>query len=380
MKNHVLINILDDQKKNKKEIPRAICTKSIKTITRSSTNKTKKKEARALLLFIKTSVMWLMLPRLIIMEAIAIGITMAILNGNDSARYVANTISNTFGLVAGLVVGYMVTLSFDAGLDKFHSTMMIFKKDVLLSLISAASAVEACALARAKYRWKTEHNVPSKQDVNRMISLVNEMGEILEVLPYAFKRAALDVPCEGIYEDGITTCDSLVDPDTLPFRSDSTREKIFVTQEGDPLYYIKAFLVCTTYLMQEIAFADTYTMISNIQCNITDAFRGVQKIQTMYGVSMTRIYNRFIGLIIYSYVLCIPIMAYSEHYWPLTLVLYPLIVYVFLAPHVIGNMLRSNPHIHSPITLQPIDFWCNDTSQEVSIRIRNAISYIKSVV
>lgn len=375
MNDHIFININENKKKNEKRKHFSI----FKTKYREESFKNEilkpphqPRSWKGVLFFLKTTIFWLMLPRLLIMEIIAIIIIVIVFKSDQNARYVAGMVSTTFNLVAGIVVGYMVTISFDVGLDKYNKTVMIFKKDILQSLINTASAIESCAYTRHKYKWK--QNPPSHLDVLRVLNLLTELQELLENFPFAIKTVSID-----ILDAGELSSDFKLNIYTLLFSSEDIRKKIFSNENTDPIYQMLTYFMTSTYLLQELYFADTYMMLSNIQNGVCTAFNGMQSIQAMYGARIDRIYSHFIGIIIYLYVLCVPIMTYSEHYWSLVLLFYPLIVYIFLAPHIIGNMLRNNPCLNSPITMQSVDDWCQSTIEEIHYRMEGALQYIENI-
>lgn len=99
-------------------------------------------------------------------------------------------LKNSTSLVIGILVGYMVTLTFQAGLDKYNKVIETFQKEILMNHWDLVAAI-AGAAGNYNSREMTHGIGPAPKNLKMVIKTLQEMKEMIQVLPFVFEHSMI---------------------------------------------------------------------------------------------------------------------------------------------------------------------------------------------
>lgn len=348
-------------------------------------------------LFISQTSLWIVLPYIILYETIAVVETL-LLNyyGNSSIFQTTETIRNTFTIVVGFVVGYVVTISFEAGKKKFVTTSHKFYTDILYG--SLTFSIELTSLVRSRItrggmQGNESHTMSSIDEIRKILVNISDitaclpelcMHLITEEVKKIDKMDVIEASLGRSEENG--NCSSRldlfnkvekIDMDTLPGLRHSVlynsmninrqlARELAKNHVGDTIRTIQLWYLDNIHRLNRIDAIDDNVGYNRCIEHVNVLVNAVSGIQASYAIGIPPVYKRFVGIAIHLYILCVPVLIYTQQLWWLILIIYPVMVYLFISPHVIGSRISNSVDYANNTTKLPVAIWCSDTTSMIT--------------
>ena len=323
----------------------------------------------------------------------------------------ADILRNTFTFVVGVVVGFMDTILFQVGLNKYEQACACLYERVMHKIVDFSAQVRMCVQVVA-VKEGPDPCGPGGSDEDEVAARADaalRLAALVRALPYACKHAVmssgwrektsrypsfirtLEIPpsitireeafCAEApgYEKGVPPSGIERNQDALMSFEHVSLDRLLFPHLDASHDHLRDLLRRCEFELQCLEWTGAvpngpcYDRCLSLLYAVED---GVRSAQSVYAAEVPYIYRTFIGVVVHLYVLVVPVMFYTLDYWWIVLVLYPLLVYLFVAPHLIGLRLCRAMDYGRKTTYLPATQWCrqvvactDDNFQEVHRRL-----------
>lgn len=129
---------------------------------------------------------------------------------------------------------------------------------------------------------------------------------------------------------------------------------------GDHIRTMREYCVMKLVLLVKFGIVDKDFAFDRCLLSLDNIVQGVSFVQSTYCAQIPNAYRSFIGLAVHLYVITLPVFTYTPQLWWLVLIVYPLVVYLFLTPHLLGLTLSKSLEFFRYRSYLPINEWCED--------------------
>jgi hypothetical protein len=306
------------------------------------------------------TIFWLLLPTIAVMTAVAT-LELYILHKIkiDVSAEPMLAVKSMFSLGMTLVVGWMANLSFQSGMSRLTEASHLYHHACLGSLNQLAVYLRMCIVSGLN-----DDNDSKSVTKRKILCTLGALRKIMICIPEQYLNIINDVGSpSNDYRGAFHTSLDTTELSTL-LRSN-------IVNHPDPILAIQEHLLYNIQALSDNGVFRNYVHHGRCLELVSIMTNGILNIRSSYSLQFRGIYDSFVGLIVYGYMFVIPILAFTPGIWWAPLTMYPVVIYVVLAPHKLGVHLRDTPDFNMGAAGVPVKEWSHESKITVDIIMKS---------
>lgn len=301
----------------------------------------------------------------------------------------SSVVRSTFTLVVGFVVGYMVTMTFQIGLAKFQNASQVIYEKIFGSLMDFSCKLVICSTLSHPQQGSLRDPL---SDTKAVWNDLKCLKSAVQSLPYLCKHSVMTAGWreETWYHDSgppllFQSRESFYDPARANLELGAARfagrktsrleayeilplapcVEEAIDNTTDHLRDVHRFCVLKMHGLKNSGFLADCPEFGQALADLDATMGGVMYVQALYSADIPPAYFRFVWAVVNLYVIIAPIMCYNADYYWLVLIVYPVIIYLFITPHLLGLRLSKSLDYKRETTFIPVGHWCKQICQHI---------------